>query len=151
MVAGSGIWQLFNNLYDSHRKLQQPFLKIILFFRHLFSQSPIAFQDCFFSFIIRCWTFDVRYSSFYTFDVNLLTKLLSLFLFSIHHSMLNVRCSMFIFLYVRCSSFNSFDIHLLTYCLHISSRFKKGAFLTSSAICGSSSSQCLIFPRRLAA
>ncbi len=52
MVAYSGFWKLFNNLYDSHRILEQPFFQIICLFLHLLP------------FTIRCWTFDVRCSSF---------------------------------------------------------------------------------------
>ncbi len=36
MVACSGIWQLFNNLYDSHRILKQSFFQVICLFLHLF-------------------------------------------------------------------------------------------------------------------
>jgi hypothetical protein len=29
MVTCSGIWELFNDLYDSHRVLEQPFFQIM--------------------------------------------------------------------------------------------------------------------------
>ena len=59
MVACSGIWQLFNNLYDLHRKLKQPFFKTIPLLRHLFLQSPFAVQYWFFysSFDVGCSSF----------------------------------------------------------------------------------------------
>ena len=41
-------------MYDSHRILKQPFFKVISLFLHLFP------------FNIRCWTFDVRCSSFFS-------------------------------------------------------------------------------------
>jgi hypothetical protein len=62
MVACSAIWQLFNNLYDSHRKLKQSFFKIIPLLRHLFLQSPFAIQYWFFysSFDVGRSMFDVQ-------------------------------------------------------------------------------------------
>ena len=49
---GCLFWYLegFDDLYDSHRILKQPFFQVICLFFHLFS------------FTIRCWTFDVRCS-----------------------------------------------------------------------------------------
>ena len=52
MVTRPGIWELFNDLYDLHRILDQPFFQIICLSLHLFP------------FNIRCWTFDVRCSFF---------------------------------------------------------------------------------------
>jgi len=62
MVACSGIWQLFNNLYDLHRKLKQPFFKTITLLRHLFLHSPLAVQYWFFnsSFDVGRSMFDVH-------------------------------------------------------------------------------------------
>jgi hypothetical protein len=40
MVAHSGIWKLFNDLYNSHRILEQPISQIIGLFVHLFSVRP---------------------------------------------------------------------------------------------------------------
>jgi len=58
----TGIWQLFNNLYDSHRKLKQLFFKIIPLIRHLFLQPPFAVQYWFFysSFDVGRSMFDVH-------------------------------------------------------------------------------------------
>ena len=113
MVACFGIWYLFNDLYDSHRILEQSFSQVICLFLHLFP------------FNVRCWTFDVRCSFFSVRPVQkqtsntehsttisfqpsgpeavliLVTKILInssvSSCFPIQHSMLDVRCSMFIF------------------------------------------------------
>ena len=39
MVAYPGIWTLFNDFYDSHRILEQPFFQIICLFVHLFTST----------------------------------------------------------------------------------------------------------------
>jgi hypothetical protein len=51
---GCLFWYLatVQHLYDLHRKLKQPFFKIIPLRRHLFLQSPFTVQYWFFLFII---------------------------------------------------------------------------------------------------
>ena len=66
MVAYSGFWKLFNNLYDEDRIFQQPFFQIISLFLHLFP-STLNIGSSMFN--VRCWTFifsvfNVRRSSF---------------------------------------------------------------------------------------
>ncbi len=56
------VTKILINLYDSHRKLKQPFFKIVPLLRHLFSQSPFAVQYWFFysSFDVGRSMFDVH-------------------------------------------------------------------------------------------
>jgi hypothetical protein len=42
MATRSGIWELFNDFYDSHRILEQPFSQINCLFFHLFPFNPPA-------------------------------------------------------------------------------------------------------------
>jgi hypothetical protein len=72
MVAYSGFWKLFNNLYDSHRILEQSFFQIISLFLHLTLQYSML---------------DVRRSML---DVNIFPSTLD-----VERSMFDVRCSFF--------------------------------------------------------
>ncbi len=69
MVSCFGIWKLFDDLYDSHRILEQSFFKIIPLLRNLLPQSPFAVQHRFFY-----SSFDVGRSMF---DVHLFHSLLA--------------------------------------------------------------------------
>jgi hypothetical protein len=78
MIACSDIWKLFDDLYDSHRIVKQPFFQ---------------FQGSSFKFFVAC-------------SLQLVSCSLQLVApghmfvspsFPIHHSMLDVQCSMFIF------------------------------------------------------